>query len=306
MLDDIQTKVSGGRFARVRIIQMEGETPQNIEHTRIPNQLLNAVRERSCILWAGAGFSLEASFPGGAKLPNGRALAYHLAGKTYQEGRREQPRLDEHLDLQIEAELFEDTFQRRELVLELFGIFGKEGLAPGEAHDLAIKLFPIIVTTNYDSLFERAVYSHNKQPMIVRGDFQISLIGAGNWSTIIKLHGDLNDPDRIVITARDYHDKAFSPSMRTWLTAQLLNRTILFMGYTLDDEDFRDVYLKRVIAELPAGFKPPGFLVAPVSSDDPEESKRWELRRQEWGQHVRFLSGTAGVFLKELEHELEG
>src|SRR5437588_7765569 len=258
---------------------MERPIPQTPDLPRIPKQLLDAVRKKSCILWAGAGFSLEASFTDGARLLNSRDLAYHLARKTYKELERErEPTRNEHVDLKMEAAKFEEAFKRRELVLELFRIFGKEGLMTGEAHQLAIKLFPIIFTTNYDSLFERAAYSQNKEPLIVRGDYQIPFIEEDERPTVVKLHGDLNDPNQIVITAKDYDQKRFSQLLISFLVGLFLNRVFLFVGYTLDDEDFRDAYLKRVLALLPDGFAPRGFLVAQFLSEDPEESTRWEVR----------------------------
>ena len=63
---------------------------------------LDAVRKKSCILWAGAGFSLEASFTDGARLLNSRDLAYHLARKTYKELERErEPTRNEHVAQQV-------------------------------------------------------------------------------------------------------------------------------------------------------------------------------------------------------------
>lgn len=259
-------------------------------------------------MYAGAGFSLEASRANGGKLPTSHGLAYHLAEKTYKDGKRKSyPVKDEVLVLGVEAQKFEDACGRRELVVELFKIFGEEGLTPGHAHKLAIRRFPIIVTTNYDSLFERAAYLQGKQPMIVRLDIQIALIGAGDWPTIIKLHGDLNDPGQIVITTNDYKDdeKRLSRALAEELASQLRKRTVLFVGSTLDDGDFRDIYIKEVF-KLLGVFAPPAFLVAPVSSGDAMERSRWESRQQEWEvKRVTVIDSTAGTFLRRLERELK-
>jgi hypothetical protein len=60
--------------------------------------------------------------------------------------------------------------------------------------------------------------------------------------TLLKLHGDLNHPQRLVVTEEDY-DRFIqtNPLMVTYLSNLLITRTPIFIGYSLADTDFRQV-----------------------------------------------------------------
>jgi hypothetical protein len=69
--------------------------------------------------------------------------------------------------------------------------------------------FPIVVTTNYDKLFEQALIAAGKQPRVMisspqerpaDGFTDMSVNSPG----ILKLHGDIEQPDSIVITDDDH------------------------------------------------------------------------------------------------------
>jgi hypothetical protein len=60
--------------------------------------------------------------------------------------------------------------------------------------------------------------------------------------TLLKLHGDLDHPHRLVVVEEDY-DRFVrdNPLMITYLTNLLITRTALFIGYSLEDPDIRQV-----------------------------------------------------------------
>jgi hypothetical protein len=267
----------------------------------IPPQLLKETRQGRCILYAGAGFSKEASLPDGGKLPGGDEVASLLRSEL---AKGDALRGYAATDLKSITTRYEQIFGRPELVLSLFKVLGPDGLSTGEAHELAIKLFPIITTTNYDSLFERAAYLQGRQPMIIQRDSQVPLIGRGTWPTIIKLHGDLNDPERIVITERDYEEKKMSSLLGGELISNLTKYTSLFAGYTMEDSDFRDAYLDEVLPKVRKQIHR-AFLVAPISSGSKEERDSWSLRRMEWEPRgIEFVDCTAGTLLSSLYAKL--
>jgi len=65
---------------------------------------------------------------------------------------------------------------------------------------------------------------------------------------LLKLHGDLHHPSRLVVSERDYD--AFLPQfplLATYLANLLITRTAVLVGYSLDDPDFRQVW--HVVSE---------------------------------------------------------
>jgi hypothetical protein len=279
-------------------------TLQSLQRARnsnsIPKHLLEAVQEETCILYAGAGFSLEATLPDASKLPTGSGLGYCLAKELYDDGYiPDEPKANQPFDLAALAEDYETAFGRQRLIQLLHKIFGADGLEPGEAHHLAINHFPTIITTNYDSLFERAAYSQSREPIVIRRNEQISFSGVGNRPTVIKLHGDLQDPQRIVITTEDYRREPIPDGLREKLSTILSDKTVLFIGYGLADSDFQEIYFQ--VLERLGTLKPRAFVVMPFPSENCPDRKRWDLFRKRWeNREMAFLPGTAGDFLKQL------
>lgn len=60
---------------------------------------------------------------------------------------------------------------------------------------------------------------------------------------LLKLHGDLRHPGRLIATEADYDGfLANFPLLATYLSNQLITKTAVFIGYSLDDPDFRQLW----------------------------------------------------------------
>ena len=59
---------------------------------------------------------------------------------------------------------------------------------------------------------------------------------------MLKLHGDRRQPDTIVVTEQDYRTyfRRF-PRVKDKLTGLLLEKTFLFVGYSVNDPDFNQL-----------------------------------------------------------------
>lgn len=128
---------------------------------------------------------------------------------------------------------------------ELLGqqLRGGSGEIP-EAHGIITQLpFSAIVTTNYDKLLERAYTRvRGDLPKVVTArdrDSLGSLLFSGGFF-ILKAHGDIDDAASLVLTARDYREIIHAnPAFDALFSALLMTRSILFVGYSLADPDFR-------------------------------------------------------------------
>lgn len=105
-----------------------------------------------------------------------------------------------------------------------------------------------IYTTNYDSLLETAFKLHNKEEkskIDLIYDLKTLNKSDPNNISIIKLHGDLNDIENIVLTQSSYYDRYdFENCLDIKLRADMLTKSILFIGYSFNDSNIKYMFHK--------------------------------------------------------------
>ncbi|HZN94418.1 MAG TPA: SIR2 family protein [Myxococcales bacterium] len=209
---------------------------------KVPASLVRHLRGGRCVLFAGAGLSAQAKLPSWGKLLGDMVQAVG-AEDPDEEGSAELKKLFDagrYLDVADEckerlgagyAEILSRTLQ--------------VGAGPvPEAHRLVMELpFAAWITTNYDKLLEQAHFQ-------VRGGVPKTLthLDADTFGTllfdgapfILKAHGDVDKPESLIFTTRDYREIIHAnPAFNAVFSAILLTRAVLFVGYSLNDPDFR-------------------------------------------------------------------
>jgi len=183
----------------------------------------------------GAGMSINALVPPGRKMPLWTGLSKELG--------------DELGDFASSSTLdaisaYGHEFGRARLVERLSEILLIREAQPGNAHkEFCTIPFDIVCTTNFDFLLERQYDLTPRYVYPVVDEEQLS-INAGNAGTLLlKLHGDLRHPNRLIITEADYDGFLTSyPLLATYLSNQLITKTAVFIGYSLEDPDFRQIW----------------------------------------------------------------
>lgn len=91
-----------------------------------------------------------------------------------------------------------------------------------------------IITTNYDTLIEQLFAFHP----LIGNDIMLS----NPYGSVYKIHGCVTQPEQIVITAEDYErfDKKYE-LIRAQLLSLFIHHPIIFMGYTITDENIRAI-----------------------------------------------------------------
>lgn len=141
-------------------------------------------------------------------------------------------------------------------------------------------------TTNFDELFEIAATSDNRRLRVVpdgpTGELPRPARGAhdplepARW--LLKLHGTVSDPSSIVLTRGSFIE---APRQRGALLgmvqAMLLTREMLFIGYSLRDEDFHEL-VHEVRYALPPSSRGdnPSLGTAITLFDDPMHTEIWK------------------------------
>lgn len=233
----------------------------------IPKPLLNDFISNRVIPFVGAGFSKNADIPKGLSMPDwneiGKLAAAEITDYEYENNAIDA--LSYYEDLYSRAKLVE--FLMKELH------FGK--IQPGSTYKAFCDLFTgTICTTNFDSLLEDTMILLHRPVSVVVTKDRLS-IGGRDESKIIKLHGDFNHPDKMVITEFDYDMYLEqNPVFATYIANLFISNTMLLIGYSLDDNDFRSIW--QIINNRLGNMTQPAYCI--VVNASPEKIARYQRR----------------------------
>ncbi len=200
----------------------------------IPNPLIDDIASGKCLPFIGAGFSLNAKLPDNSTMPDWPALTSILAKASKIDIKNGGPKV---------ASAYEKSFGRVQLIEAIRHALHTDIVEPGNAHRQFSQLpFDTIYTTNFDLLLEDA-YSIIRRPFrSLVGELQLPFHGGPLTTNIVKIHGDLRHEEHMVITHDDYEKFLTEyPVISTHLSAMLITRTALFIGYSLADPDFNQI-----------------------------------------------------------------
>jgi hypothetical protein len=239
--------------------------------TDLVANLATAIGRGECILFLGAGvhspppIDSKYSYPENERPPSGKRLAETLAGEC--DFHRDFPE-DSTTNLQRVALCYERRSNRAKLIQRVTVEITQGRKSSAALRALAALPFPIIVTTNYDQFFERALTRLEKEP-------QVSIYSADPTAVtkdvrrispaspfVFKIHGDLSEPSSIVITDEDYvhfvmrmSDRAAFHPVPESINFYMKRWPTLFVGYSLMDYNlrllFKSLRWKVDKAELP-------------------------------------------------------
>ena len=108
---------------------------------------------------------------------------------------------------------------------------------------VAMKL-PLIYTTNYDAIIERAFELRNVPFHTVANIDDIASAPA-DVTQVVKFHGTFSDDASLVITESSYFDRLeFESPLDIKLRADILGKSLLFIGYSFTDINMRYMLYK--------------------------------------------------------------
>jgi hypothetical protein len=201
-----------------------------------PQPLLVDLCEGQVLPFIGSGFSLNAIVPPGRVMPlyNQMAACLNELMPDYV-GNSSQDVFSE----------FEFRYGRAQLIEEFYKMLLIGVAQPGPAHLAFARLpFDLVATTNIDQLLEQAYFAVNRFPQVVMFEDQLPVHDtADDPVELLKVHGDINFPDRVIWTEHDYDTFIERyPLYVTYLASLLITNTALFIGYSLNDYDLRIIW----------------------------------------------------------------
>jgi SIR2-like domain len=248
-----------------------------------PNQwriLCERLADGTCVPFLGAAANVSGN--GYEGLPLADEVALHLVGKlintpvpSFRAVARVRPRhsaLRAYRDL---TRLGAQDLARVALLLsededDLFRALAEklpeDSCEPSPLLDLLARMpgLKLIITTNYDHLMERALDNHGREYKVVvqpKKGFELDehtrlseeLL---DWDGLVlyKLHGSFSDRKAIIVTEEDYIEFLTVAGSKERgvpgeIQGMLKDSVLLFLGYGLQDWDFRTIY-KALIEKL--------------------------------------------------------
>lgn len=251
-----------------------------------PKPFLDDLINNRCLPFIGAGFSKNAEIPKGKKMLDwdelGKAIASNIQDYKYTNA--------------IDAiSAYSHEYSRTNLVEKLTELLLINSVKAGKTHKAFCDLqFDIVCTTNFEFLLEQGYSLISKYCRPILDEDQLSVANSSEAVTLLKLHGDLHHPNKLVVTEEDY-DRfiAKNPMLATFLANLLITRTPLFIGYSLDDTDFRQIW--QLIKDRLGSLRRQAYVLKIDCS--PHEKARYERR----GVKVINLKGNASDYPQILE-----
>lgn len=232
----------------------------------IPKTLQEDFIDNRVIPFVGAGFSKNAIAPDGASILDweglGKKVSTYIPNYAYTNA--------------IDAlSLFESEFSRTKLIELLARELYVNQLKPGKTHQTFCDLyFDTICTTNFDFLIEQTLNEKHIPFSMVVSEERLP-ISTHERTKLIKLHGDFNHPEKMVITEYDY-DVYIEKNkiLSTYISNLFITKTLLLIGYSFDDSDIRTLW--QIIASRLGKLSTPAYVVLVDAS--PIEMARFERR----------------------------
>jgi hypothetical protein len=261
-----------------------------MKKSELPKELIEEIKSFNCVLFAGAGTTTE---------------SYHR--RTFLEHIKEKCKYPKKAKNQSFPEVMQyycqkvDSGGKNKLIretIEWIEYYSAEGepnrFATHFFREIArIPFFRTIVTTNWDPLCERTV--NVLVPMVEDKDIPF---WDDNKRQVLKIHGCVTRPHTIVATLDDYitciQDRSRG-AIFTKLRDLMATKTFIFVGYSVQDPDFRLIY-DEVINNL-GPFRRGAYVIDPKPKED--SIKHWEARG------VRILKISGIIFARELIEQLE-
>ncbi|WP_223586985.1 SIR2 family protein [Microbacterium sp. OVT16B] len=247
----------------------------------LPQEVVEAYLRGNLAIFAGAGISTEVPTVLSETLFERARLRTGSTAETFPEV----------------MQAFQEKFGRAALVKEIrkrftyADSFPTARRAARQFHEELATLPAIrdIITTNWDTYFEEACLA---TPFVIGEDIAYH---DEYERRVYKIHGSINNLATLVATSEDYEEslaRLGSNALGAHLRQLLATKTVVFVGYSLTDWNFRRVY-ETLRADL-GKFAPRAYVVSPF--DAPEASKLGLT-------HLR----TSGVkFIKEIKRSLQG
>jgi len=210
----------------------------------IPGSVIDATRDGSLVLLVGSGLSIAAGMASWDEVAT--VLREHASvGRDDFEGVFDTLETPDA----VRRSIPQATYER--ILREAYG----DQYAPTEQHRIIAQLpFRTILTTNFDSLLERANSGQGASSITIAEDSDVPRWQESAGRQVVKFHGTIERPSTLVFGERSYAELYQSNGlMMSLLRTLFATRPILFVGF-----GFRDPFVKALLSSVHQVANKPG------------------------------------------------
>jgi hypothetical protein len=252
--------------------------------------LIDYLLKDECLVFVGAGPSCEVGLPNWER----------LTGKILEEVRTKNPKDIDAYEVLFAQQKFQELIGKAwnrfssDFVLSVCKAALADTNVVGPTYSFLTKHpFRGYITTNLDSILLR----HLEHQGIAATEFintksDLETVDFGEFTCIVKIHGNCNSAETVVLTAEQYDAVVYDPKfeyLRSFLRAHLTASRILFVGYSLRDSDIQ--FLAQ-LSRYALKRKTPLYAIVANASDEviDEWDRKYNIRlvsyRDTDGSHV--------------------
>jgi hypothetical protein len=234
-----------------------------IDLTKIPEPLIEAVETGSLVPFIGAGVSRHAKTKDGKGFPTWTEFLQELVDMACRsewltpEDEQQIDKLVKRGKYLMAAQALKNVIPEDQLDVYIRRRFDTSNVEVGAIHRALFKLkSPLILTTNYDQLLEKAYAQeftelphssthspYNQVAHVLK--YRIDL----DKPILFHLHGSAERPSDIVFTEMDYRRVYGDARYRMMLSTIFLTKVVLMLGFSFTDPD-----LMRLVGDLRSMF----------------------------------------------------
>ena len=206
----------------------------------LPIEVVASLREDRCVLFLGSRASAEAAKAAGRDYPTSLALAKRLGWEKPRQimGSRARPVMP---SVEKGAARFEAERGRQALLNEIRPALDLEGVAPAPSHQIAVKRFRQIFTTCWDVLLEKAATEAGYEVSTGYRTEPLPVSSSTGSRVVVRIRGSFEAPQTLVITEADFRTP-HHPDFKRAVRKLIHERTVLFVGYRPDEEEFERLW----------------------------------------------------------------
>lgn len=206
-----------------------------------PDDLISAIARRRSVIFLGAGASMTSVNAAGIRPPSWKqfledGIARCTGSKT------EMKRLLKNGDYLSCCQIIKYKLDHDWVPLVKEKFLTPQFL-PNDLHKAIFSLdSSIVLTPNFDKIFDNYASAQNHNLLKVKkyydDDIPRVLRGGGSQRLILKIHGCIDTPDKLIFTREDYADiRNKHAGFYKSIDALVLTHTFLFIGCGMNDPD---------------------------------------------------------------------
>ena len=252
----------------------------------LPEEIRQAALDGNLILFVGAGISRLLGMPSWAGMARKQLEHLRDNGALNYSEIEQLSALDPKKQLSIATQISDDNDIRLDLTSGLTGLSESNNIYKS-INDIGC----VCVTTNYDQLLsprynpakDGSTTSVTVNRIYKKQDLFTNHLDRPG--TVIHLHGAVTDQKTMIVTTRQYLEHYYEPVVQEFLRGLFTRKTVLFIGYGLEEAEVLEHILRH--GGISAGAERKRFaLQGYYRSQQPLYEHLHNYYRQSFGVHV--------------------